>query len=131
MTAMTAMTAKTPEDCDRLFAECANRGDLESLVALYEPDAGFVPREGSAVNGTAAIREALGGLLAMKPHLTMKVTKTVRAGADLAVLYNDWSMTATGPDGKPAEATGKAIEIVRRQPDGTWRFALDDPFARG
>ncbi len=26
---------------------------------------------------------------------------------------------------------GKAIEVVRRQADGTWRFAIDDPYARG
>jgi len=25
----------------------------------------------------------------------------------------------------------KAMEIVRRQPDGTWRFVIDDPYARG
>lgn len=25
----------------------------------------------------------------------------------------------------------KATEIVRRQADGTWRFAIDDPYARG
>jgi hypothetical protein len=26
---------------------------------------------------------------------------------------------------------GKAMEICHRQPDGTWRFAIDDPYARG
>jgi len=49
-------------------------------------------------------------------------------GEDLAVLYNDWSLRA---DGKPAELVGKAMEVVRRQPDGTWLFAVDAPFARG
>ena len=67
----------------------------------------------------------------MKPKVTMNVTKVVRAGDDLAVLYNEWSLTANGPDGKPIAMSGKAMEIVRRQPDGTWLFAVDDPFARG
>jgi len=36
-----------------------------------------------------------------------------------------------GPDGAIIEQRGKAVEVVRRQADGTWRFAIDDPFARG
>jgi uncharacterized protein (TIGR02246 family) len=101
------------------------------LVSLYEPQANLLQRDGTAATGTAAIREALAGFLAMKPKIAMSVHKVVRAGDDLAVLYNDWSMSATGPDGGSMSVTGKAIEIVRRQADGTWRFAVDDPFARG
>jgi ketosteroid isomerase-like protein len=47
------------------------------------------------------------------------------------MVYNDWQMSAKRPDGRPVEAAGKALEVVRRQPDGTWRFILDDPYARG
>jgi ketosteroid isomerase-like protein len=57
--------------------------------------------------------------------------KVVQSGDDLAMVYNDWHMSAKRPDGQPVEASGKAIEVVRRQPDGTWRFILDDPYARG
>ena len=61
----------------------------------------------------------------------MNVVLVVRSGEDLAVLYNDWSASAKGPDGAPFEMAGKAIEVVRRQPDGSWLFVVDDPFARG
>jgi ketosteroid isomerase-like protein len=47
------------------------------------------------------------------------------------VVHNDWRMVVKGPAGVPLAAAGKAVEVVRRQPDGTWRFALDDPFGRG
>ena len=47
------------------------------------------------------------------------------------MLYNDWRMTVTGPDGNAAESSGKAIEIVRRQADGSWKYVVDDPNARG
>ncbi len=125
------MTARTPEDCDRLFGERTNAGDLDGLVALYEPHATFVQQGGEPVSGTAGIRQALEGLLAMKPTIRMNVTKVITAGGDLAVLYNDWSMSARGPDGAPLAFDGKAMEIVRRQPDGSWRFVVDAPFARG
>jgi len=124
------MPAHTAEECDALFGQFLNAGDLERLVALYEPDASLVQQSGPTASGTAAIRQALAAFVAMQPRITMNVTRTERCGDDLAVLYNDWSLSAKGPGGKPITLTGKAIEIVRRQKDGTWLFAVDDQFAR-
>jgi ketosteroid isomerase-like protein len=39
--------------------------------------------------------------------------------------------SAKGPDGTLVERSGRAIEVVRWQADGAWRFAIDDPYARG
>jgi uncharacterized protein (TIGR02246 family) len=124
------MPARTPEECDALFARYVNAGDVDAVVALYEPGASLVQQDRGTASGHGAIREALAGFAEMQPTLRMNVKQVVRAGEDLAVLYNDWTMSAKGPDG-PQELAGKAIEIVRRQPDGTWRFAVDDPWARG
>jgi uncharacterized protein (TIGR02246 family) len=121
---------KTPEDCDRLFAECARAGDVDGLLALYEAGATFVGREGPPATGHAAIREQIAPLLAAKPELRMNVVKTVRAGDDVAVLYNEWTLAMKTPDGQTIEDRGKAIEIVRQQKDGSWRFLLDDPWCR-
>ena len=125
------MTARTPEDCDRLFAEHVNAGDLEALLALYEPGCSLVQADGGVATGHAAIREVLGRLVAMRPTIRTEIVKTVRTGDDLAIVYNDWSMTAKRADGTPIERSGKAMEVLRRRADGTWRFAIDDPFARG
>ena len=124
------MSARTPEDVDRLFGECINSGNLEGVVALYEPDAVLLLAEGD-FRGTAALREALGRLIAAKLKLRMNVTKVVQVGEDLAVLYNDWHGSMVNADGEAVEGEGKAIEVVRRQSDGTWRFVVDDPNARG
>jgi ketosteroid isomerase-like protein len=70
-------------------------------------------------------------LLAMQARMRTEIVKVVQSGEDLAMVYNDWHMSAKRPDGEAVEASGKAIEVVRRQADGTWRFILDDPFARG
>jgi uncharacterized protein (TIGR02246 family) len=125
------MAPRTPEECDALFERHVNAGDLDALVALYEPDATLVAAPGERAVGHAAIREALAPLLAAKARITMHVVRVERAGDDLAALYNDWTSRATGPDGTAVEMAGKAVEVVRRQPDGTWRFAIDDAFARG
>jgi uncharacterized protein (TIGR02246 family) len=124
------MLARAPEEVDRLFTEHMAAGDLDGVVALYEPQAVLVSPEGQATTGAAAIRAALSGLAALRPRFTMTVRKTVEAGDGLAVVYNDWRFTATGRDGRPIDMTGRAVEVLRRQPDGSWRFVVDDPFGR-
>jgi uncharacterized protein (TIGR02246 family) len=124
------MTARSPEDCDRLFSEGINAGDAASVAALYE-EGGVLLLGGERHVGPAAIRPALEAWIAAKPRIVMNVTQVVRAGDDLAMVYNDWHVTTTGADGKREEGAGKAIEVVRRQADGTWKYVLDDPNARG
>lgn len=121
------MTADTPEACDRLFAECIARGDLDALLALYEPEAGFVRRDGSVVHGHAALRQELAPLAADRLQFRMDVRRVARAGDDLAVLYNAWSVEVPGDGGRKETLRGHALEVVRRQADGSWRFVLDDP----
>lgn len=123
--------ARTPERCDHLFVEHVNAGDLEALLALYDPECTMVRRDGTLARGHAEIREVLAPLLAARARMTSVIVKVVPAGADLALVYNDWTMTGRAADGRSIERTGKAMEVTRRQADGTWRFILDDPYARG
>ncbi len=125
------MPARSPEEVDVLFARALNDANLDALVSLYEPNGTLIGAPGQPATGHAAIREALSGFVAMKPTIDLKVEQTVRAGDDIAACYGVWTLNSTGEDGKPQTMTGKSIEIVRRQPDGTWLFAIDDPWARG
>lgn len=122
-------SATDPADLDRLFAERANAGDVDGLVALYEPTAALLRPDGTAAVGHEAIRTELQGLVTGKMRLVMNIDRVVRTG-DVATVYNDWVGTGTGPDGKPVSMKGGAIEVARRQEDGTWRYVLDDPYAR-
>ena len=122
--------ARAPEDCDRLFAERARAGDLEGLVALYEAGGCYVGRDAVAV-GHDAIRRALARVAASRPRLQCDIVRVVRSGEELAVLYNDWSILESGPDGDRVARKGRAMELVRRQADGSWRFVFDDPYGRG
>jgi len=124
------MPARTPEECDALFATNLNSGNLEGMLALYEANASFVQQDGPPARGTAAIRERLAAFVAIHPKITMNIAKVIQVGDDLAVLYNDWNLTAKGPDGNAIAMNSKAIKVVRRQRNGTWMFAVDDPFGR-
>jgi uncharacterized protein (TIGR02246 family) len=124
------MLARTPEEVDALFESGMNAGGVEAVVALYEPTGTLVPSPGQVATGTEAIPAAITELMQLKPKFSLQVQNVVMGG-DVAAVYNDWSATLTLPDGTDVELSGKAIEICRRQTDGTWRFVIDDPYARG
>ena len=125
------MPALTPQDCDRLFEYYLNAGDLNHLVMLYEDGCSLVRRDGGVSTGHAGVRAVFEPMLATHPRIKLEVVKVIPTGKDLALVYSDWTLSATGADGSPIERSGKAIEVMRRQPDGTWRVAIDDPVGRG
>jgi uncharacterized protein (TIGR02246 family) len=118
-----------PQEWPRLFTERLNAGDLDGVVALYEPDARFVAPSGETLVGREQMRRVLAGLIDAKTRMRCQVVKTVAAG-DVAVLYTDFQGTTVEASGKTVEINQKAIEVLRRQPDGTWRLIVGDPNGR-
>ena len=116
--------AQKPEDLDRLFGDALNRGDLDAIMTLYESGAAMPEQSGNVATGTAELRQSIGQFVAMKPKITLTVDKVVHAG-DLALTYSNWTMDAGGQ-----QMQGKGVEVCRRQADGSWLFAIDDPFGR-
>jgi len=125
------MPAQTPEQCDELLGRYLGEGNLDACLTLYEPQASVVQQNGKTAKGTSAIREFFKAFAAARPKLTANIINVVKAGDDLALVYNDWSAELAGRDGKPRTLSGKALEVMRRQRDGTWLFAIDVPNARG
>ncbi len=95
--------------------------------ALYEPDATLIPQPGEVFTGTEAIREALSQILAMKPKFDLQFKKAFQAG-DIALLISDWTLSASDPDGNAIEMYGRTAGVARCQPDGSWLFAIDNPY---
>jgi uncharacterized protein (TIGR02246 family) len=124
-----ADVATRPEDVNRLFGERLNAGDIDGLIALYEPDATLVTAEGTLI-GHAAIREFLQGMTAAQADIDMGTQRVVPSGADLAVVHHEWRANLATDDGQRMVLTGKATEVVRRQSDGRWLFVFDDPNLR-
>lgn len=118
------MAARTPEECEMLWERHLNAGDVDGLLALYESCASHVRSDGTTPNGVEEIREVLEEFIAMRPKFKVSLKKSVRAGGDLAVLYDEWTLTAIAPDGSPLAMGGKGVHVVRRQQDGSWAFAV-------
>jgi ketosteroid isomerase-like protein len=73
----TAERARRPEDLDRLFLERANAGDVDGVVALYEPQAVLAFPPGGLAIGAAAIREVYAGLLAPRPRFSGEIRPAI------------------------------------------------------
>ncbi len=116
------MPAQTPEELDTIFQQAITSGDLDAIMALYEPGAVFANQSGELSSGIDAVRREIAPFAAMKPDFKLQVEKVITAG-DIAVLYSKWSMTT------PAQMSGRSVEVARRQADGTCLFVVDDPFA--
>jgi uncharacterized protein (TIGR02246 family) len=115
-----------PADVIHRFARCAEDGDLETAVALYEPDAVFQPApDQPPVSGVPAIRAALEPFFALRPRMTGEIVKVLEAG-DTALVVNRWTLRATG-----LELAGTSADVLRRRPDGGWAIVVDDPWGGG
>lgn len=123
------MRAATAEETHRLLADAFNRGDVEELLELYEDGAVFLAQPGQQpARGTAAVREALRMFVGMKGTFNIEQTDVVR-GEDVAVVYSTWALKGgSDPDGNAIELAGQTTDVVRRQADGTWLFAIDNPW---
>ena len=127
--AMSTISPHKPEDWPRQFVEHFNAGDLEAVMSLYESEARFVTRSGEMLVGRDAIRKVLGGLIEGKRQFQSRVVRTAIVG-DIAQLYTDFEGTGVDDAGKTIPVRNKAIEVLRRQPDGSWKLIMGDPNAR-
>ena len=121
------MNARTPEEVHLLFAQAFSAANVPALLSLYEPHALLVPQPGQSVTGYAAIGEALNGFLASKPRFDLKMRGMLQSG-DLALLFSDWTLAGTAPDGQEFKLQGQTSDVVRRQSDGRWLIVIDNPF---
>lgn len=118
---MLPMPAHKPQDIHVLFLDAFNRGDVEGLVALYEPSAVLTTGTGNAV-GHEAIHEAYQRILAGGGRMELRTRAVIESRDGLALLHASWKLYR-GEKVIP----GLSTEVVRRQPDDAWLFVIDEP----
>jgi ketosteroid isomerase-like protein len=107
--------ATEPNDLGRFFIERANAGDVDGLVALYEPNAVLAFPPGSLATGHEEIRKVYEQFVAAAPVLSPGRQHPALVTGDLAMT----AATLTNGD--------VTVEIARRQPDGSWLWVADQP----
>lgn len=111
--------AARPEDLGLLLLQRLNSGDVEGLVALYEPDALLAFPPGEITVGSDDIRDVYAELLADRPRFDPGRPQPALINGNLAITS---TRLANGD---------VTVEVARRQPDGTWLWVIDQPSLLG
>jgi len=117
----------TPIDTVNQLSDAINRGDLEAALALYEPNAVLVAQPGQLARGSTELRAALGRFIGLKPELRSE-TQSVIEVDDMALYTGRWTLRGTDPSGQTTTMGGVSSDILRRQRDGRWLIAVDNPW---
>jgi ketosteroid isomerase-like protein len=108
--------AMKPEDVTRLVAERLNAGDVAGVAALYEPEAVLAYPADQPTTGREAIMAVYQQMADGGAKFGIEVSlPTVR--------FEDLALTST----RSADNTGVRVQVLRRQPDGSWLRIIDRP----
>lgn len=105
--------ARDPQDLERLLVSRERAGDVDGMVALYEPFAVLDCGDGQLIRGREAIRAFFADLVARGRKFDFGDQRPALISGDLA-------LTSTrAPD------SSVTAEVARRQDDGTWLWVID------
>jgi uncharacterized protein (TIGR02246 family) len=105
-----------PEDVTRLVAERLNAGDAAGVAALYEPQAVLAYPADRPVTGRQAIQAIYQQMADARVKFAIETPlPTVR--------FENLALTST----RSADNTGVRVQVLRRQPDGSWLRISDRP----
>jgi ketosteroid isomerase-like protein len=106
-------SAQNPQDLERLLVSRERAGDLDGMVALYEPTAVLDCGDGQLRQGSQALRAYFAEQLAQGEKFEFGDQRP-------AIVNGDLALTSTRlPDGSVT------AEVARRQGDGTWLWIID------
>ena len=121
------MPANSPQEMAEGIGQGIDKGNLDGVMALYEPNACLVPQPGQLLQGHVAIREGIAAFIALNPAMTGE-SRTVVQADDLAIVYTNWTLSGKTPEGDAVNMSGQSTDVMRSQPDGTWLCVIDNPF---
>jgi ketosteroid isomerase-like protein len=114
-----------PEGVVASLVQRFNSGEVSAMMALYEPEAVMVAKDGRPITDRAEIAAELERDLRLGLPLEAKARHVFVAG-DIAQIVLDWSIDGTGPDGEHVHVGGSASDVARRGADGLWRYVIDN-----
>lgn len=112
---------------DSAFVAAANTGNVDGVVAVYASNAALLPPNFPPQKGRNAIRSFWGGFLDAYTVRFEIGSDTTEGRGDLAYNLGHYRFTAV-PKAKsqPGIADeGKFVEILKKQPDGGWKYVVD------
>lgn len=111
---------------DAAQLKAAQALDVAGVVAGYSADATLLPPNMPAASDPASIQKAWAGMLVPGTQVTWAPSKVdVAASGDMASDQGTYTLSTSGPDGKPMSDKGKYVAVVKKQADGSWKVSED------
>lgn len=111
---------------DAFCAMAKEKGILAAFEYFAAPDVAFVDTDPRRFRGLAAVRERMGP---DQPGVSVTWSAMFTDVSDDGTLGYNWGRyewRSPGADGKERVRTGFFLTIWKRQPDGTWRYVMDN-----
>ena len=116
------------------YAAAWNKGNVDGVVSLYTSDAVRQLSDTVALTGANAIRTNLNSAMGTPTRPTLAIVPATWLGRqDLAVGAGTFTLTPPAPPAPakgaapaaPAPITGKWLNALVKQADGSWKIAFD------
>ena len=114
---------KRAEDTHSALAAAYNTRDLNTVLSMYDTNGIIVAEPNNPVSGKERFEAAVKAILAVEGKMEIKTVYCLQSG-DTAVGRSEWSIK----DGNETKISAKGVEVMKRQPDGTWKVLIDHAF---
>ena len=123
-----ASQRSTPADLLALLGRLMEARNIDAIMAIHEEDAAMVEWGGGVARGDSNIRQVYADFFESDPILKVRALQIVEAGG-VAIILGDYTLDYTNENGNIVSVDGKFGDMVRKQPDGSWLYLLDNPYA--
>jgi len=111
------------QDAHASLAAAFNTGDVNTVLSMYDFTGIIVPEPGKPVTGREQFEAAIKAILSIRGKMEIKTVYCLQTG-NVAVGRSEWNIT----DGEEVKIQSKGIEVMKQQPDGTWKIVIDHAF---
>ncbi|WP_028585279.1 YybH family protein [Desulfogranum mediterraneum] len=115
---------REPSTAHALFTRAMNERNLEQLCALYADQAVMVLRSGKEVRGREAVQEVFSRMVQAIESLELETVYMLRSDKS-ALFRSHYTATFRNGEGELETHTNSGIEMLEKQPDGSWLFVID------
>ncbi len=104
------------------YTVAANSNDAVAVAATFADDGIEMPPNQAAIDGRQAIQARYEALFKDNAVKHAHTPLETQVAGDWAYQRGNYTNTVTPKSGEPMEDSGKYLNILKRQPDGSWKI---------
>ena len=110
---------------DEAYGKAVANQDIDAIVALYTPDAFFLPPNSPIAKGSDAIRAVLQAYIDAGANSLDLDTTVLDEQGDVVIEVGQYKLGLQPSGAEPITDLGKYLQVFKRQADGSFLIAYD------